>query len=235
MERISKTTIMPKRGETIENVMRFEDVFGVKFGAAGKIRQDIGDRNRRSENPGVICINFKTPNHTEVHVGFQIVMSAMAEVLIGKDWVLIISEQPWANKGDSGNLFEKFSDGINTYISSDGKDPEKGKMQTGYAAKPGGGYHMVTTPRPPRPDGGLKPNTDYYVTLRSPRSTGDILPINIVYFGTDDAEGGGEVEFALPPQIVVIPPPLIPPDQLPSGAIEITIAGVQGIWAPVVK
>ena len=221
MERIDKNTIMPLRGETEENILEFEDVFGVKFGAAAKIRQNMGVRNRDSENPGVICIHFKTGNVTEINVGFTTVMSPMAFVIYKDILKLIISDHPWAFPDEAGNVIED-NQSVMTFVSGDGKDPRKNHFTMGYGPKPGGGYGMVKIPTPPRPDGGLKPNTDYYFTYRLPRNDGDIFAQNIQYRGTDEEEYGGEVKIDLTPLT----------GELTGYQVDLGVFGGKGVFIP---
>ena len=82
MERINKHAVMPGREHIPENVMEFEEVFGVKFGAAATVKQTMGARTRPAETPGTVCIHFRTGNLTETNVGFGMVMSVMAMTIL---------------------------------------------------------------------------------------------------------------------------------------------------------
>ena len=115
----------------------------------------------------------------------------MASVLLEGVWKLYIAKTPWATE-DSDNVVG--GEKAMTFLSGDGKDPQKNLFRSGYIKSDSGGWKMDNRiPVVPRHDGGLRPDTDYYVTLRGIKTEGNIQPINIMYVGTDDVEHGGEV------------------------------------------
>ncbi len=204
MERLSKFAVMPGREEIPANIMEHDELFGVPFGAAAKVKQHMGDRRRPMETPGTVCIHFHTGNVTEVNVGYTMVMSAMAMIILKDVYDRMISTTPWAHIGDDDNVIEG---NTMTYVSADGKDPRKGFTRSGIVPKPGGGVMLGLIEVPPRADGGLAPDTDYYFTQRAPHNDGKIVNVsNVEYSGTDDSEHGGEVDIvSAAPDVVVIP------------------------------
>ena len=190
MERLSKFAVMPVRGEVAENILVFGNVYpGLNFGDVGNVKQYFGDRYRTAENPGVICIAYDTGDSTEVEIGFRMVLSNMGLLMSG-DLALIQSDHPWAQLGDEGNVTEWVTKngeigvtgtGI-TFLSADGKDPREGTTKVGYVPREGGtGYVLGRVSVPPRPDGGLRPRTRMYVTLRrTDRTDGNLPPLNLM-------------------------------------------------------
>ena len=189
MKRITKHQIATYRGETDENIFDQEEVFGLPFGAAGLVRQTFGTEDT-SKNSGTICIKLKTGNLSEVNVGYAFRFGNMARIILKGVWYMTISEKPWSRKGDEGVIVEGEYDVMN-FLSADGKDPREGLTKKGYVPN-GRGYHMADIPMPPRPDGGYKPNMEYYLTVRAKFEDGQINPISFSYHGSDDEGDGGE-------------------------------------------
>ena len=240
-KRLTRFAILPNRGETAENILEFNDVWNVDFGDVGIIKQHMGDSRHNKENPQAVCIHFRTGNTTEVEVGFRTTQT-MYGFIIGAKRNMILSDHPWAKAGDEGNIKEALlgdhTQSVVTYVSNNNRDPRGSTKGSGYGPD---GKGVVETSSPPRPNGtGLKPNTDYYVTHRyvdknnNPIPQKDIAyPMTVTYVGTDDPENGGEQIIATLP---VYSEPGAPPatDDLPMvDSIEITIAGVRGMWTPI--
>ena len=191
MQRLNKHQIATVRGETDENIFDQEEVFGVPFGAAGLVRQTFGSDDP-SQNSGTICIRLKTGNLSEVNVGYEFRFSNMSRIILKGVWYMTVSEAPWSRKGDAGIVAEGEYDVMN-FLSADGKDPREGYTRKGYVPSPaGGGYAMGDIDMPPRPDGGYRPNMEYYLTVRCKFEDGLINPITFSYRGSDDEEHGGE-------------------------------------------
>lgn len=214
---------MAKAGEVLEHA----DVFGVAFGAAATVKQYLGDRNRMAENQNVVCVHFKTGDLTETSAGYKMTLSGMALVMFRGKFSMAISETPWAEKGDPANITD--GDHAMTFVSGDGKDPRAGATKQGFVPSPNGGYHMGEVNIAPRPDGGLRPNTDYYITLRFATAEGGTPVLNLTYIGTDDAEHGGEV--AIEPGSEPAQPPVEVDVDL-SGAIPMSFGPMTGVFIP---
>ncbi len=227
MERLNKFGVMPLRGETMENVLQHQAVFGLAFGAVGDVKQFMGDRYRPAENAGVICIEFRTGNVSETDVGYRHVMSEMARLMSGK-LGMYIADHPWAHAGDDGNIVEGESSCM-TFVSSDGKDPRGATTKYGYV-RALTGWRMSEIAVPARPDGGLRPETTYWLTFRRlDRVEGSLPALNILYHGTDDPEHGGEqrIFYGTFPEL---------PDVLDeaTGAVPMfsPLTGLPGIFIP---
>jgi len=225
MERLSRYAVMPVRGEIDANILEFEDVYGVAFGAVGTVNQTFGHKDRQAENAGVVCIHFKTGNRTETNVGFGI-FASMMEAALGINRDTIISNHPWAFRGEDGNIIETGDDTkgtCTTFLSGDGVDPRGPTTKQGYIQGPSG-YQMGTIEVPAR-TGGLKPDTDYWVTYRrTNRTDGNLPPISLKYYGSDDPEHGGEV-------LIDLPDPVAP---VTGGgeAMRFTLGELKGVFIP---
>jgi len=187
MKRVNRFNVDVEPGEVLE----FEDVFpGKKFGEPGRIKQLIGHRiryyssNQQEPNSNSICIHFKTGLRTETNVGWYLGGTSIQG--IGDNIDLIIAEAPFALSDDPTRVEPNV-----TFLSADGRDPQKNATQM--VSNPNG-PGMMSAPVLARPDGGFKPDTDYYVTYRwrGQPYKGLYPPIAIQYYGTDDPEHGGE-------------------------------------------